>query len=222
MNGVHDMGGMHGFRPVKPEPNEPVFHAPWEGRVLALRRAVGAWRRWNIDVGRHTIETLPPADYLRLSYYEKWLKGRRSSWCSARASSPSGSWKPAIAIRLCPSRRHRSPPTRCCAGDHGRRPSPGNFGQAAFHRRTGSPGARHQSGRTPAPAALGARTARHDRMRSRCARVSRFERQVRGRGTAIPLTVRFEARELWGEAANPADAVYLDLWEDYLDVIQPA
>jgi nitrile hydratase subunit beta len=54
MNGVHDMGGMQGFGPVQPEADEPVFHAPWEGRVLALRRAAGAWRRWNIDFGRHT------------------------------------------------------------------------------------------------------------------------------------------------------------------------
>ena len=30
-------------------------------------------------------------------------------------------------------------------------------------------------------------------------------------------TVRFTARELWGDEANERDAVYLDLWEDYLD-----
>ena len=60
MNGVHDMGGMHGFGPVEVEAGEPVFHASWEGRVLALRRAAGAWRRWNIDAGRHSIERLPP------------------------------------------------------------------------------------------------------------------------------------------------------------------
>ena len=32
-------------------------------------------------------------------------------------------------------------------------------------------------------------------------------------------TVRFEARELWGEAANRSDAVYVDLWEDYLETV---
>ncbi|TMJ64978.1 MAG: nitrile hydratase subunit beta, partial [Alphaproteobacteria bacterium] len=32
MDGVHDMGGMDGFGRVEPERNEPVFHAPWEGR----------------------------------------------------------------------------------------------------------------------------------------------------------------------------------------------
>ena len=48
MNGVHDMGGMHGFGKVEPEPNEPVFHAPWEGRVLAMQRAMSYTGAWNI------------------------------------------------------------------------------------------------------------------------------------------------------------------------------
>ena len=30
-------------------------------------------------------------------------------------------------------------------------------------------------------------------------------------------SVRFTARELWGEAANGADSVYLDLWDGYLE-----
>ncbi len=31
MNGIHDLGGMHGLGPVLAEANEPVFHEPWEG-----------------------------------------------------------------------------------------------------------------------------------------------------------------------------------------------
>src|SRR5581483_1143407 len=31
------------------------------------------WRKWNIDASRHGIELIPPADYLRMSYYEKWF-----------------------------------------------------------------------------------------------------------------------------------------------------
>ena len=73
MNGVHDMGGMHGMGPVQHEKDEPVFHARWEGRVYALNRAMRAWRKWNIDADRHEIELIPPADYLRMSYYERWL-----------------------------------------------------------------------------------------------------------------------------------------------------
>src|SRR6185369_8252779 len=73
MNGVHDMGGMQGMGPVQHEQNEPVFHSAWEGRIYAINRAIGAWRKWNIDAGRHQIELIPSADYLRMSYYEKWL-----------------------------------------------------------------------------------------------------------------------------------------------------
>ena len=42
MNSIHDMGGMHGFGPIRPEKNEPVFHARWEGRILAIYSALGA------------------------------------------------------------------------------------------------------------------------------------------------------------------------------------
>ena len=31
-------------------------------------------------------------------------------------------------------------------------------------------------------------------------------------------SVRFSARELWGDDAKPQDAVYLDLFDDYLEV----
>src|ERR1700735_4468218 len=72
MDGIHDMGGMHGFGKVEPEANEPVFHAPWEGRCLALNRAMGAIGAWTIDEGRAGVEKLPPEVYLAASYYGKW------------------------------------------------------------------------------------------------------------------------------------------------------
>ena len=75
MNSVHDMGGMHGMGPIQREKNEPVFHARWEARVFALNRAVGAWGKWNIDASRHQKEQIPAAEYLRMSYYEKFLVG---------------------------------------------------------------------------------------------------------------------------------------------------
>jgi hypothetical protein len=68
MNGVHDMGGMHGFGAVAPEPDEPVFHAPWEGRVMAMSRATGFLGLWTIDGGRFSLEKLPPHVYLGSSY----------------------------------------------------------------------------------------------------------------------------------------------------------
>jgi hypothetical protein len=72
VDGVHDMGGMDGFGKVEPEQNEPVFHAPWEGRVVAMTRAMAALGHWNIDIGRYGIEVLAPPVYLSSSYYKRW------------------------------------------------------------------------------------------------------------------------------------------------------
>ena len=73
MNGVHDMGGMHGMGPISHETNEPVFHTRWESRLYAMDRALSAFHKWTLDAWRHHIESISPADYLRMSYYEKWL-----------------------------------------------------------------------------------------------------------------------------------------------------
>ena len=73
MNGVHDMGGMHGMGPIQYESNEPVFHESWEARVFALNRAVRAWSKWTTDASRHAVELIPAPEYLRMSYYEQRL-----------------------------------------------------------------------------------------------------------------------------------------------------
>jgi nitrile hydratase len=73
MNGIHDMGGMDGFGPVEAEANEPTFHHDWEGRVMAMVRAVGANGGLNIDAQRFAREMLPPEVYLTSSYYQKWF-----------------------------------------------------------------------------------------------------------------------------------------------------
>jgi nitrile hydratase subunit beta len=73
MNGVHDMGGMDGFGRVEVEANEPPFHHSWEGRVMAMSRAIGANGGVNIDAQRFSRESLPPPVYLASSYYKKWF-----------------------------------------------------------------------------------------------------------------------------------------------------
>lgn len=75
MNGAHDLGGMDGFGPIAPEPDEPVFHGDWERRVFAMTVAMGFTGAWNIDMSRFARENVDPAEYLRSSYYEKWLHG---------------------------------------------------------------------------------------------------------------------------------------------------
>jgi len=71
MNGIHDMGGMHGFGPIELEENEPVFHELWEGRVRAMRSTLpGVSSPYG---GRFLIESIPPDLYLKSSYFERWL-----------------------------------------------------------------------------------------------------------------------------------------------------
>jgi nitrile hydratase subunit beta len=73
MNGIHDLGGMHGLGPVDPEPNEPVFHHDWEKRMFAMFIAAFGGGHFNVDEFRHAIERMDPAHYLESSYYEHWL-----------------------------------------------------------------------------------------------------------------------------------------------------
>ena len=75
MNSIHDMGGMHGFGRVEPEADEPVFHEKWEGRVLAMQRALGVLGLWTIDMSRASQEALPPEIYVQATYYQRWLLG---------------------------------------------------------------------------------------------------------------------------------------------------
>jgi nitrile hydratase len=71
VDGVHDMGGMHGFGRVPIERDEPLYHDAWEGRVAAMaRRLMGST---TVDHFRHTIEHMPPAEYLASRYYLRWL-----------------------------------------------------------------------------------------------------------------------------------------------------
>jgi len=73
MNGIHDVGGMHGMGPIVREDNEPVFHHDWERRVFALMISAFAGGQYNVDEVRHAIERMDPAYYLASNYYEHWL-----------------------------------------------------------------------------------------------------------------------------------------------------
>ena len=184
MNSVHDMGGMHGFGPIRPEKNEPVFHARWEGRVFALNRAVGAWGKWNIDASRHEKERIPPAEYLRSRYFEKFLVSMTelliASGLVTREEVESG--KPARgSTRATPAAYGRQSSAARCEG-RAREPR--------HARRTdvsgGSARARpqHQSHRPYTLAALRARQVRHDRTRPWRVRVPRHQRPLPWREAA--------------------------------------
>jgi nitrile hydratase subunit beta len=217
MNGVHDMGGMQDFGPVRREHNEPVFHAPWEGRSFAINQAAGAWRKWNVDKWRHQIELLPPAEYLRMSYYEKWFAAISEllvgSGLVTRAEIESGQPAPGSTKAVPPLTAAHVPLMRR-SGAHAKRDvqvTPRFLpGQQVRARNM------HPAGHTRLPRYA----------RGKIGMVHRDhgvyvlpDTMAHGRGENPQhvYSVRFAARELWGPQAAPRDAVYIDLWDDYLE-----
>jgi nitrile hydratase beta subunit len=215
MNGVHDMGGMHGLGPVEPEPQEPVFHHRWEGRVHAM--TIASPTRGNIDAGRHQRELIPGADYLRMSYYEKWF----TSLCALLAKA--GLATPEEVATGRPASGSAKGTPRLRAADV----TPAMINPSSYVREIAAAPA-FQPG---------------DRVRARNINPTghtRLPRYARGRVGVVErrhgahvlpdsnahglgedprhlYTVVFTARELWGSDARANDSVRLDLWEPYLE-----
>jgi nitrile hydratase subunit beta len=217
MNGVHDMGGMHGMGPIRPERDEPVFHARWESRVFAMVRAMGAWRKWNIDASRFQRELIPPADYLRMSYYEKWLAGllelmvkkglvTREELETGRATDAAPKVEPALTPEKVPLMISKGAPAN-------RESSAAPSFQVGDTIRTRNI---HPEGHTRLPRYARAKRGTIDRVHG----VFVFpdsNAAFRGESPQHLYSVRFAARELWGEQTATQDAVYTDLWECYLE-----
>ena len=220
MNGIHDLGGMQGFGPVRPEPEseEPVFHEEWEGRVYAMVRLIGSLELWNLDMVRHTRESLPPADYLAYSYYEIWFAALRKQLVDSglvseeelRTGGMSSAVSGAILERVLRAEQVRAKPFMTTSY---RRPAPGPARFApgdrvrAFNR--------HPRGHTREPRYVRGHIGIIDEYYgSQIYPDLSADGVVEGRHL---YCVSFAARELWGESANVNSAVYIDLWEDYLE-----
>jgi len=205
VNGVHDMGGMQDFGPVPRESNEPVFHEPWEGRVMALSRACQRAGFYKLDEMRHAVERLPPARYLGASYYARWTLAITGLLIEKGVLS-AADFDGIAPVALLPM----NPPPQLAV------PAQTRPRRARFH-----PGDRvvvrnfHPTGHTRVPRyARGKRgvivldEGVHHLPDSRVAGTGERPQHV--------YAVRFDARELWGEAATARSFVHIDLWEDYL------
>ena len=218
MDGIHDMGGMHGFGKVEPEENEPVFHAAWEARCLALNRAMGAIGAWTIDEGRAGIEKLPPNVYLARSYYGKWAL---RLWNMVVERGIAGADELAAGHALHPAK-----------------PTKRKFGIAEVSRAL----TRGSFGRPPPSAA---RFKVGDRVRTKNIHPpthTRLPRYVRGHIGVIDAirgchvfpdsvvlgtgenpqwlyTALFDGRELWGENTDPMLKVSVEAFEPYLEAV---
>jgi nitrile hydratase beta subunit len=217
MNGVHDMGGMDGFGKVEPEPNEPVFHERWEGRMRAMSSAISALRVWTIDMSRYGIELLPPSVYLTSSYYERWFL-RNVRLLTERGLIDADEVAAGRALRP------------------GQSLSRGRFTLADVEQAT-----RRGSYGRPAPAPAKFKVG--DRVRAKNIHPkthTRLPRYARGHVGVVErlhgahvfpdsvvvgkgedpqwlYTVRFDAQELWGADADPKLKVSIEAFEPYLE-----
>jgi nitrile hydratase len=217
MNGIHDMGGMQDMGPIEYEKNEPVFHAAWESRVFAMFIAAGAWRKWNLDAFRHTREVLDPSDYLRVSYYEQWLSGLLDllvrSGLVTSAEIESGTPAPGAARATPPLTADKIPAlvaNRIHATRDAHVTPRFKVGQRVRARNINPVG--HTRLPRYARGKLGTIERHHG--------VFVFpdtNAHFQGENPQHVYSVRFAARELWGEQASPRDAVNLDMWDDYLE-----
>jgi nitrile hydratase subunit beta len=217
MNGVHDMGGMQGYGPIRTEANEPVFHAPWEGRVITMVMAIAAWGKFGVDHRRYVRELIPPAEFLQMSYYEIWYTGLIANMLDAQMVTRAeiDSFMPAAgSANLTPALMASRVPTFFANGAPKKRnvPSRANFRVGQRVRARNINPATHTRLPRYARGKIGVVTA--DRGIYVFPDTSANNQ---GEKPQHLYSVRFEARELWGAQAKPKDSVYIDMWDDYLE-----
>ncbi len=214
MNSIHDMGGMQGLGELRYEENEPVFHEPWEGRVPAMMSALSLYGGFRVP-----IESLPAADYLRMSYYERWLValteqiinyGLATRTEIERGRPDPGSVKatptltPAeareILFRTYQSEQEIEVAARFQVGDSVRGRN------------------RHPTTHTRMPRYTRGKAGTVERDRGVFALPDNEVYNLDPKPQHVYL-IRFTARELWGEGALPQDSLYIDMWEDYLEPV---
>ena len=217
MNGVHDLGGMHGFGPIVREVDEPLFHAAWEAHVRAMVVVARSRGYFNIDAFRFGIERMEPAHYLRAPYFERWLASIELNLIENGFLNGDE-----LEARTEYFRQH---PEATLPYDGDTAPA-----RAELEESTNPP---LPASRFAVGEVVVSRNA-HPPGHTRLPRYARGKRGVvqRLHGPQIfpdtnalglgenpqPLySVRFDARELWGESAESAQTVSLDLWESYLE-----
>lgn len=203
MDGIHDLGGMDGFGPVHVEPDEPVFHHRWEGRVLGMLFAVSGSGLTQPGAYRHAVERMDPAHYLAAPYYERMMTGLATLLVEAGVTN-----RAELEARA----GGGFPVSRPAVAD----PPPSDpwptfaLGDAVRVRNI------HPRGHTRCPRYV----------RGHVGTVVRVDAAFRlpdvsahgGQAPRQPTYgVRFEARELWGDTGGGNESVCVDLWASYLE-----
>ncbi len=196
MDGIHDMGGMHGFGAIDHDPRPFRFSAEWEGKTFALVSLMMGAGLCNVDRFRHAIERVPVVDYLANGYYGRWLAGLEILLDEANIS-PTAEPRQLTPPTERSVRREVDQTPRFATGDlvrtHNRQPS----GHTRLPRY-----ARDQVGTILQvhPAYVFPDTNAHDQ----------------GENPQYVYSIGFDGKQLWGPDAEEGVTVSLDLFESYL------
>lgn len=220
MNSIHDLGGMHGMGPLPFEENEPVFHEDWERTAFGVNILLLITGLYTADESRHAMEKIPALHWLASPYYLHWLDGVEMMLKEKGIASDQELRNGKAAVQLPAAFADLEAIAvdqiaAICGTNH---PVTGSVDDVPCF-------------------AVG------DRVRAvniNPRTHTRLPRYIRGHIGVIdsyggPLlyaddrahgtidsarhsySVRFEGRELWGPDAGPKDAVYIDLYEPYLE-----
>jgi nitrile hydratase len=216
MNGVHDLGGMHGFGPVDLHDPALRFEHEWEPAVVAMQSAMER-SVTNIDEFRHAIERMDPVHYLGSTYFEHWVESvvtgclehgifdettlaarERAARDGDLAAAAPGPLRPARDRGAHPFRREAATAPRFVPGDHvaTRNVAPAGHTRLARYLR-GKPGV-------------------VDAYRG-CFIFPDTNAHNLGESPQHLYSVRFEAADLWDGDAGEREAIYADLFESYLE-----
>jgi nitrile hydratase beta subunit len=217
MNGAADMGGMHGFGPVVPEQNEPVFHADWEKSAFALNMVTGVARLWNLDAFRFKRECIPPAQYLNLSYYGLWTVALEQMMLEYGIATPE---ELAAGHAIAPVKKAARMVTaadmttmvRCGSPYNRPAPAPARFKVGDRVRAKNM----HPKTHTRLPRYARGHTGNIVRVVG-CHVFPDSNASNAGENPHWLYTVRFDGRELWGADSDPTVRVCVEAWEPYLE-----
>ena len=213
MDGPQDLGGKASFGPI--DVDSPDYNHDWERRQWALTKLVGT-PGVTIDWFRHALETMPPAVYLSVPYFQKWNVNNMAlaidagdytlEECITGKAALPGSPPPVVSVDDCEAMQRSLNVDFTRPIDEAPKFQPGDTVITAN---------RPSPGHTRLPAY--ARDAKGTVLAHRGAHLY-ADAGARGHHIAHHLyTVEFLSKDLWSDAESPEDTVCLDLWEPYLE-----
>lgn len=218
MDGIHDVGGRHGFGPIEVTHADPPFPTEWEARAFGITKSVTAASDYSVDKFRYTREQLPPLEYLTSPYFEQWMRGTMamlvSSGLVTAEELATGHSDGTNAAVVGPPKTEQDARAATIASARFDGPFNGSPAFTSGDRVMVSPNA--PPGHTRLP----------QYVRGRAGRVIAFhgahgvpEDNVKNVKTFEPLyTVAFALGDLFEEQQGSADQINVEIWERFLAI----